>query len=167
MILAVDVHYVGSVGHCAGVGFEDWASKKPTEEFLHNYQNPMDYVPGEFFKRELPCILALQEKYSLNPSVMIVDGYVSLGGQQNPGLGKYLHDAMGKNIPVIGVAKSAFPNTPADWRVFRGKSAKPLYVTAIGLPISQAKQYISQMHGPFRIPTLLKRVDYLARSAVT
>jgi deoxyribonuclease V len=49
--------------------------------------------------------------------------------------------------------------------VRRGDSQKPLYVTAAGVSAEDAASRISEMHGPFRIPTLLKQVDTLARSA--
>jgi deoxyribonuclease V len=48
--------------------------------------------------------------------------------------------------------------------IVRGKSKQPLYISAVGLSISQAAEHVHSMHGPYRIPTLLKRVDLLSRS---
>ncbi len=65
---------------------------------------------------------------------------------------------------MIGVAKTRFSGA-ASVEVRRGDSQKPLYVTAAGVSAEDAASRISEMHGPFRIPTLLKQVDTLARSA--
>ena len=45
----------------------------------------------------------------------------------------------------------------------RGNSKSPLFVTARGVSASDAALHVKQMHGPHRIPTLLARVDGLAR----
>jgi deoxyribonuclease V len=48
--------------------------------------------------------------------------------------------------------------------VVRGTEAKrPLYVTAAGVGVDQAAAWVRSMHGPHRLPTLLKRVDRLCR----
>jgi len=49
--------------------------------------------------------------------------------------------------------------------VLRGDSRRPLYVTAAGLDPAAAALHVRSMHGPFRIPTLLKRVDQLCRTS--
>jgi deoxyribonuclease V len=38
-----------------------------------------------------------------------------------------------------------------------------LYITAEGIELETAKEYIHAMQGDFRLPTLLKRVDQLCR----
>ena len=48
--------------------------------------------------------------------------------------------------------------------VLRGESKKPLYITAKGIDLHKAAEFIQKMHGDFRIPTLLKLVDSLGRS---
>ena len=45
----------------------------------------------------------------------------------------------------------------------RGTSRSPLYVTAAGMEATEAARHIAEMHGPHRVPTLLKRVDRLCR----
>ncbi|MGC1955675.1 MAG: endonuclease V, partial [Gammaproteobacteria bacterium] len=95
------------------------------------------------------------------------DGYVYLGSKRRPGLGTHLFDAVGQRIPVIGVAKTLFRDTPEATAVFRGQSTRPLYVTAAGVPDELARQRIRGMHGGHRIPTLLQRVDRLCRQAAT
>lgn len=47
----------------------------------------------------------------------------------------------------------------------RGTSTSPLFVTAVGIDPQVAADRVRDMHGPFRIPTLVKRADSLARGA--
>jgi deoxyribonuclease V len=49
--------------------------------------------------------------------------------------------------------------------VVRG-GARPLHVTALGLDAADAAARVAAMHGPYRLPTLLKRADQLARGLV-
>jgi deoxyribonuclease V len=64
---------------------------------------------------------------------------------------------------VIGVAKSLFPGAPAT-PLLRGDSQRPLYVSATGVDLASAADNIRRMHGPHRLPTLLKQVDGLCRA---
>jgi deoxyinosine 3'endonuclease (endonuclease V) len=59
MILAVDVHYKGQKALVAGVLFENWDDDYPCEIFMSTFSNIEKYEPGQFYKRELPCILRL------------------------------------------------------------------------------------------------------------
>jgi deoxyribonuclease V len=119
------------------------------------------YEPGAFYKRELPCILALLERLKAQPDIIIVDGYADLG-VEHPGLGRHLFDALGGRVSVIGVAKTAFKAAP-HVEVIRGKSTKPLFVTSAGMDIDVAVESIKAMYGKHRIPDMLKAVDGLAR----
>jgi deoxyribonuclease V len=47
--------------------------------------------------------------------------------------------------------------------LLRGDSIKPLFITCIGLELTEAKEYIAVMHGPHRVPVLLKTVDRICR----
>jgi deoxyribonuclease V len=49
--------------------------------------------------------------------------------------------------------------------VVRGASARPLHVSAIGIDPREAAARVRAMHGPYRIPTLIRRADALARGA--
>jgi deoxyribonuclease V len=73
-----------------------------------------------------------------------------------------LHEALGGAVPVVGVAKTRFASAAAV-DVVRGDSQKPLFVTAAGVDVEWAAEQVKRMHGPYRIPTLLKRVDQLCR----
>jgi deoxyribonuclease V len=95
--------------------------------------------------------------------LIVIDGYVWLDENRRPGFGAYLHEAMGERIPVVGVAKTRFATDDQAIEVRRGASDRPLYVTAAGIDPELAADAILEMHGAFRIPTLLKRVDSLSR----
>ncbi len=167
MIFAVDVGYQADTALAAGVLSDRWSAPQPTAEFIRPMSAVADYAPGEFYKRELPCILALLQQLPAQdfPQYIVIDGYVDLGNPAKPGLGQHLYNALQGQAIVIGVAKTRFQDTPKTAEVCRGNSQRPLYVTAIGIEVVQAQQFIQQMHGDHRIPTLLKWVDRLSRSA--
>lgn len=160
MNLAVDVHYGEAECVAAGVLFARFEDAAPGEEVRLVLPPAEAYESGQFYLRELPPLLALLATLAAPPERVVVDGYVYLGVSRRPGLGFRLWEASG--VPVIGVAKTAFAGTPAECQVVRG-GARPLFVTAVGLELEEAKRCIAAMHGPFRLPTLLKRVDRLAR----
>ena len=165
MKLATDVDYQKDRATAAGVLFRYWQDKNPVSEVISKVDQVKGYIPGQFYKRELPCILKLINEHQLSPEYIIVDGYVFLDGNSAPGLGKYLYNALDKKIPVIGVAKTPFKGIAPDYQIFRGDSKKPLFITAAGMPVKKAREYIIKMHGKHRIPALLKYVDLLARKA--
>lgn len=167
MILAVDVDYRDNRALVAGILFRDWGDAHPTAERVVECEVASDYRPGEFFRRELPCIKRLLCEIDQPVACIVLDGYVYLGSERHPGLGKHLFDALEQRIAVIGVAKTPFRDTPDTTAVFRGQSTRPLYVTAAGIPEDLARQRIRAMHGEHRIPTLLQRVDRLCRQAGT
>jgi deoxyribonuclease V len=166
-ILAVDVAYFQERASVAGVLFGNWQDAKSAREFVLETETPAQYQPGQFYRRELPCILRLLEEYDLHPEYLLVDGFVFLDGRKEPGLGWHLYQALGRKVAVIGVAKSAFKGIGSEYQVHRGGSAKALYVTAAGVEVEAAQAFILAMHGQHRIPTLLKRVDELSRRLIT
>ncbi|QDT85269.1 Endonuclease V [Gimesia chilikensis] len=160
--LALDVYYHPD-DSVAGLLFDDWESDQVAETLLKSIPEVAEYEPGQFYKRELPCLLALIADVKPELETIVIDGYVTLGADQRPGLGTCLYQELGEEIPIIGVAKSRFNQTPAETEILRGNSQNPLFVTALGIPLTDAQQKIKSMHGPFRIPTLLKQVDQLCR----
>ena len=164
MILAVDVHYKGQIAVVAGVSFENWDDDCPCEIFMSTVSNIEKYKPGEFYKRELPCILKLLEDHNIRPDCIVIDGFVYLDGVGKAGLGKHLYDALEGGVNVIGVAKKPFKEISERFAIYRGKSDNPLYVTSAGIEIGTAKKMVITMSGRFRMPTLLKRVDQACRS---
>lgn len=164
MFLAADVQYQGDTGFAAGVVFPFWDSATPEAQYVVRCPDVAPYVPGNFYLRELPCLLRLLDAVRLPIDCVIVDGFVFLDGVKRPGLGKHLFDALDGRTPVVGVAKSAFAGIREDCAVFRGGSRRPLYVTSIGLSSVAARAGVASMHGGYRLPVLLKAVDQLCRA---
>lgn len=168
MLVATDVDYrtaatAGESARAAAVFFSDWADAQPTSERVEVVEGVAPYQPGEFYQRELPCLLAVLDGHLPNLKAVVIDGYVTLDAAGRPGLGAHLFEALGGQIPVIGVAKTAFQGSPHAVQMQRGEARTPLYVTAAGIDVQDAAGCIRQMHGPHRLPTLLKRVDRLCR----
>ncbi len=163
MIACVDVDYrdAGVVSAC--VCFEHWDDGTPVVlESAIEIRDVKPYEPGQFYRRELPCILAVLQTLLTLPQVVIIDGYVWLGEQRH-GLGAHLYEALDERAVVIGVAKTRFVGAEPVALVTRGGSCTPLYVTAEGLDVTEAARHIRTMHGNHRIPTMLKRADQLSR----
>lgn len=146
--------------------FRDWTDAAPTWELVVPVLEVQPYQPGEFYRRELPCLLALLEVAAQVHTLdaVVIDGYVTLDAGGRAGLGAHLFAALSRQIPVIGVAKTAFQGSDHALAVTRGGSLKPLFVTAAGADVAQAAAQIARMAGPHRLPTLLKRADTLCRS---
>ncbi len=163
MILAVDVGYHERHAVTAGVLFRDWEDGEPAGELTVRCSIVAEYEPGEFWRRELPCVLELLRELERTPECIVVDGHVYLDAEGRPGFGKRLYDALRGQSAVIGVAKRRYKDTPLSAAVFRGGSRRPLYVTAAGIGEAEARDCITRMHGEHRLPTILKRVDRLSR----
>lgn len=163
MKLAIDVQYHDDRAVVAGLLFQEWDSNEIVRTVVVEVDNIAPYEPGAFYKRELPCILALLKQVSDTLDVIIVDGFVTLGAAKEDGLGMHLYRALNGATPIIGVAKKAFDGTPKDDEIYRGDSRKPLYVSSVGVAHVEAKGLIEAMHGDHRMPSLLKRVDQVCR----
>lgn len=161
MILAFDTYYFDDKAKTVCLAFEDWKDKKPTHEYQEITEGVAPYEPGSFYKRELPCILSLINSIDTDEVwYIVVDGFVYLDDAGKIGLGGHLYHALNGQIPVIGVAKSGFHNNTVNVKALhRGESEKPLYISAIGVGLEEAYGYIEQMHGPYRMPTLLQMLD--------
>jgi deoxyribonuclease V len=162
MIYALDVDYRGSRANVASIGFKDWVDSRALYKRTHTIEEIAPYQSGLFYKRELPCLLKALEGLD-DIEFVIVDGYVWLREPSHYGLGMYLYSALKKKIPIIGVAKNRFQDTPIECELFRGRSKKPLYITSIGIDLEKAKYLISKMYGEYRLPNLLKEADTLCR----
>ena len=161
MIVCLDVHYRDSGAIAAGLWFQSWTDSTSSAQVVLKIERVEPYQSGQFYRRELPCLLAVLEK-GPTAEVVVIDGYVWLEGRR-PGLGAHLHRGLGEKAAVIGVAKTRYPGAALARELQRGTSRSPLYVTAAGMDVGEAAQHIAEMHGPYRIPTLLKRVDQLCR----
>lgn len=165
MIVALDVDYREGYAVAAAVAFSDWRSDEVLGTYVRRVDGIAPYRPGSFYERELPCLLAVLDTLPQLPEIIVIDGFVTLGPAAADGLGAHLYKAVAGRASVIGVAKTPFRDTPAESAVQRPGSAKPLYVTSAGLDPSEARRLVAKMHGPHRIPTLLKAVDRLCRTA--
>ncbi|MFC4818324.1 MULTISPECIES: endonuclease V [unclassified Flavobacterium] len=161
MLVAVDVHYKESYAKTVLLLFENWQSEIPIEVIEVNIDHVEEYIPGAFYKRELPCITEALKKIDLEQvTLFIVDGYIYVDNKGGYGLGGHLYAALGERIPVVGVAKTQFQaNKETVVEVFRGESKNPLYVSAIGMDKEWVAEQVQSMHGEFRLPYLLKLMD--------
>lgn len=171
LIFTVDVQYQEQTATAAGLLFPHWDKADIAHTLTKEITAIAPYEPGFFYKRELPCILSLLEDVAIHHPIaqleaIVVDGFVTLGEDHKPGLGMYLYDRLNHQVPVMGVAKRQFFGTPKVCEVYRGQSQSPLFVTAQGMDLEQAKAHVKSMHGDHRLPTLLKRVDQICRGIV-
>ncbi len=171
MIVCLDVDYRDTETVTAAVGIDAWAASAAAFERVRRVREaPRPYEPGSFYLREMPHLLAMLDELAKDRIAIahvVVDGYVWLGTGR-PGLGARLHASLAaasRPAPVVGVAKTAFRDNDRAIAVHRGASARPLYVTAIGCDEGEAARSVAAMHGAHRMPTLLARVDRLARDA--
>jgi deoxyribonuclease V len=162
MLACVDVHYAVDCAIAACVTARDWTDSAPLSEYVARREDIAPYQPGAFYRRELPCLLDVLALVTSRPEVIVIDGYVWLG-EGEPGLGAHLHEALGHEVAIVGVAKTRYRGAESARSVTRGRSQSPLFVTAVGMETDEAAQHVASMHGSFRIPTLLRRVDQLTR----
>ena len=114
--------------------------------------------------RALSGLLQLLREHALQPEVIVIDGWVHLDAQAKPGLGQHLYQALGGRSAVIGISKTARPDLPAQFEVYRDEEAAPLVVTCAGIDLGAAKARVRAMHGKRRVPTLLKLAARMAKA---
>ena len=163
MIAATDCHYSRGFAVAGAVLFADWTSSDGAFEHSVLVDHVEPYEPGFFFKRELPGILKVLDRFTGMVDAVIIDGYVWLGPENRPGLGAHLYRALGERVQVVGVAKNPFKDPTNAVAVLRGHSSRPLFVTAAGTDVALAARHVESMHGPYRITTLLKIADHISR----
>lgn len=167
--LILDVHYRESdqtnhtTATVAGVRFLGIEHAHILSEHTIDLNDVAPYESGQFYKREMPCLLALINQINEPFDVIIIDGYVFLDGANKAGLGKYLYDNLADKKPIIGIAKNHFCDIPESCAVWRGISKHPLYVTSIGIDITKSKEMVSKMDGDHRMPKMITYVDKLGR----
>src|SRR6478752_8657468 len=97
-ILIVDVDYWDEGGaYVCGVIIPHWGSNE-CAVVGKVIDQVADYEPGAFYKRELPCIMALLEDVTVPLTHIMVDGYVTLGSELAPGLGHHLYQAINRAV---------------------------------------------------------------------
>lgn len=166
MILAFDTYYYENKAKTVCLAFENWDNDINFNVYLEILEDIEEYISGEFYRRELPCILSLFGKIPKeNIEIIIIDGFVFLDDNLKLGLGGHLYKALNNAIPIIGVAKTNFSTIEKNKReLLRGTSNKPLYITAIGVDLDEARDGIRRLSGQNRIPTILKTLDTFTKT---
>ena len=133
MILAIDVHYKEPYAKAVGVLF-NWQDEHPQTVITAIINGVEEYQSGQFFKRELPCILELIKQVDITSiEAIIIDGHVYVDNQKKYGLGAHLWSVLNGVVPIIGVAKKSLIRTNEVCHpVCRGESKQALYVSVIG-----------------------------------
>ena len=164
MILFVDVNYIDNTGFIAA-GIVNSIYDK---EFIKIYKTTLidlpEYEAGLFYKRELPCILKILSIVDTNYDAIVIDGFVDLGEDLSPGLGRHLYQEVNKT--VIGIAKNYYTGTKEECFVYRNNSKKPLYVSSTSPYNNLINYYVASMHGRFRLPTLVTKIDLHSRNLI-
>jgi len=164
MNAVLDVHYDGDWANVACLHFAEWTDSVPAAAHFSQLEVPAEYRPGEFYLRELPCLLHALRQESMCFEALVVDGYVHLVPPINKGLGTHLAESLPYRTSVVGIAKNPFRLADRFLPVLRGRSHKPLFISAADMPVEKAAERVRSMHGEFRIPTLLRMTDRLSRS---
>jgi deoxyribonuclease V len=140
---AADVHYPGTGGaRAAAVLAADAAFAHVLAARTAVVPRVPPCQPGRFYLRELPPLHAVLDGLS-GLGLLVVDGYA---------------------IPVIGVARSRFRTAAHAVPVVRGPAVRPLFITAAGMPVTDAADLVRRMAGRYRLPGALRRADTLART---
>ncbi len=161
----LDVHYRGEGARAACVLAESWQETIPRSSYVEDIPRVEPYEPGSFYRRELPCLLAVLRRLPELPEAIVIDGYVWLPGDR-PGLGAHLYAALGARTAVVGIAKSPYAGVEGDAniaQVLRGASTRPLFITAAGMDLARAAERVRNLAGKHRISELVRAADQLAR----
>ena len=164
MKLIVAVHFDGTQANAAAVAFDAWDAAEATKTYASRVTHVEKAVRGELDLRELPCVMQLLSEHSLEPELILVDGFVHLDADETPGLGQHLYQALGGKVPIIGVSKQSLPGLSVQFEVMREEETQPLFVTCAGIDIGAAKARLRAMHGRKRVPTLMKLAARLAKN---
>ena len=163
--LILDVHYqqqADSTSACvAAIRFCGVSAHTILNKYQLSISGVTPYQSGQFYQREMPCLLALLTQIHDPFDIIIIDGYVYLDGWQKAGLGKHLYDHLPTPKPIIGIAKNRFYEIDECFAVYRGTSKHPLYVTSIG--IDNASIFVKTLCGKHRLPDIVSQVDRLSR----
>jgi deoxyribonuclease V len=127
----LDVHYRDRVAIAGCLISKRWTDDKPHEMLMQIFPDPLEYEPGQFYKRELPCLLGILDKAKQEFETIVIDGFVHLKPPIFRGLGLYLADSLTYEPVIIGVAKNPLKMADKFVPVYRGQSKKPLFISAV------------------------------------
>ena len=74
MFACVDVGYHAAGARAAAVTFDQWEDADPSGEYSLDIASVEAYVPGQFYRRELPCLMAVLQQLPNRPETIVVDG---------------------------------------------------------------------------------------------
>ena len=164
MISLIDVYYRKDMAQSVCVVINDWSDDVPFKVYSLKQNVRQPYIPGEFYRRELPVIMNILKLVRERIEYILIDGYVWLNAEKTQkGLGAFLYSKLKNTVPIIGVAKNSFQNNKSAVILYRGASKRPLFITSIGINQDNASNLIKKMHGENRIPTIIKLTDTLSR----
>ena len=166
MLAALDVAYQDQFAAVGMVLFKSWDASAPSSVSMVPCRTPAAYTPGAFYRRELPCLLQAFESRGAACTHVLVDGYVHLQEPRRKGLGYHLYEHLAGRVMVIGVAKSPLAVARDFVPVLRGRSSRPLFVSAIGMDRFRAAAFVRTMAGEHRIPAMIKLADCAARQGL-
>lgn len=161
-IACFDVYYHQDWARACCIIFKIKPQEKIISQYIERIRPIHAYIPGEFYKRELPCLLRVYDRVREDIDLAVIDGFVFVEGAKK-GLGGHLYKALDEKIPVIGVAKTFYQGCRNYIKLYRGKSQRPLFISSIGLDLNFAAELIKNLAGENRIPDILKKVDRLTR----
>jgi deoxyribonuclease V len=164
MKAALDVFYDDGHASAGCVVFDSWSDGEAMATHRVLVPGVRPYRAGRFFERELSPLRTVLEESGGQFSHIIIDGYVHLKDGRM-GLGAHLHEALPYPAVVIGVAKNPLSIADRFETIYRGRSTKALFVSSIGCSVDEAAAIIVGMHGSYRIPTLLRQADQIARGS--
>lgn len=152
--IAIDAYYVGDTCHVVGGIFNKWGDAHVSKFIYADVKVDSEYIPGQFYKRELPGMVELLKQVNLDEfDTIIIDGYVHLKelwhmsernefipGPIKRGLGCHLRTALAKHylerkakkrLNIVGIAKTLYGDDSEYGICYRGESKKPLYITGL------------------------------------
>ncbi|HJV84480.1 MAG TPA: endonuclease V [Noviherbaspirillum sp.] len=165
----LDVHYDTRGAQAACIVADSWTAEAALCSCVDVIKEVRPYQPGSFYLRELPCLISVLRLLPALPDMLVIDGYVWLPPLARAGLGARLYETLQRRVPVVGIAKTAFAGGEACADVvpvWRGTSGKPLFVTAAGVDIHAAAEWVRSLAGKHRLPILVSMADRLSRQPV-
>lgn len=164
MFVVIDADYDEKTrkGHVAGIVVQDLLSDKVEKVVTAIVENVEDYIPGQFYRRELKSVEAIINQLDKTQiEAIVIDGYADSGTEEHA-LGTFVYEEY--KIPVIGIGKNKYKRCILEnLEVCRGDSQRPLFVSSKGMDNEKSKELVKNMFGEFRLPFLVKYADKMAR----
>ncbi|WP_314244628.1 hypothetical protein [Empedobacter tilapiae] len=78
MIVAVDTFYYENKAKTIAITFDYWDNSNYTKYYSEELNISSEYIPGEFYKRELPCILSILKNFDIDTinEILLMDMFI-------------------------------------------------------------------------------------------